>query len=82
MSLSFNNKRYSDSTLSCSAGYWDDELQQYVFEFNDDEPVLGPNGQWELDPDNDLCLETRPAFATCKNNCPGGELCYQLSVLS
>ena len=52
----------------------------YLFEFNEDGPVYGPNGLWELDPDNDLCLMpfanfwARPLFATCKNNCPGGEL--------
>ena len=58
-----------------------------MYNFNDDGPVYGPNGEWELDPDNDLCESfiiglTRTVFATCKNNCPGGELCYQLSVLS
>ena len=53
--------------------------------FNDDGPVYGPNGELELDPDNDVSCggyETRTVFSTCKNNCPGGELCYQLSVLS
>ena len=53
--------------------------------FNDDGPVYGPNGEWELDPDlpfSQCGVVTRPVFATCKNNCPGGELCYQLSVLS
>ena len=45
-----------------------------MFDFNDDGPVYGPNGEWELDPENDQCLLTRPVFATCKNNCPGGEL--------
>ena len=52
-----------------------------MFEFNDDGPVYGPNGELELDPDNDRCdaaVNGRPVFATCKNNCPGGEL----SVLS
>ena len=56
-----------------------------MYEFNDDGPVFGPNGEWELDPDlpSYQCAgNTRPVFATCKNNCPGGELCYQLSVLS
>ena len=45
--------------------------------FNEDGPVYGPNGEWELDPDNNLCggsFWARPVFATCKNNCPGGEL--------
>ena len=81
MSLKFDNKTYSDSTLSCSEyDYYD--FDYYDADFNDDGPVFGPNGEWELDPDNDLCNFPRPVFATCKNNCPGGELCYQLSVLS
>ena len=45
-----------------------------MYVFNDDGPVYGPNEQWELDPDNDQCGLGRPVFATCKNNCPGGEL--------
>ena len=49
-----------------------------MFVFNDTGPVFGPNGEWELDPDNLLHFGEpcymRPAFATCKNNCPGGEL--------
>ena len=48
--------------------------------------MYGPNEQWELDPENDLCNNglVRPVFSTCKNNCPGGELslirviCYEL----
>ena len=81
MRLSFNNKTYSDSILSCSVGF---DFGQLVYEFNDDGPVYGPNGELELDPDLPFyqCGATRPVFATCKNNCPGGELCYQLSVLS
>lgn len=42
--------------------------------YNSDGPVFGPNGELELDPDNDNCLydiSKRPVFATCKNNCPG-----------
>ena len=50
--------------------------------FNGDGPVNGSTGQLEWDPDNNQCNYPRPVFATCKNNCPGGELCYQLSVLS
>ena len=45
--------------------------------FNEDGPVPGPNGEWELDPDNNLCggsFWARPVFAACKNNCPGGEV--------
>ena len=45
-----------------------------MYEFNDDGPVYGPTGEWELDPDNRQCVWGRPVFATCKNNCPGGEL--------
>ena len=63
--------------MSCSASfYWNDD-EQFVVVFNEDGPVYGPNGEWELDPDNNLCggsWWTRPVFATCKNNCPGGEL--------
>ena len=78
------NKIYSDSVLFCSIDrFYDYDLGQLVYVFNDDGPVYGPNGEWELDPDNDQCgYQPRPVFATCKNNCPGGELCYQLSVLS
>ena len=55
----------------------------WVHAVNEDGPVYGPNGLLELDPENQQCVQfTRPVFATCKNNCPGGELCYQLSVLS
>ena len=68
--------------LSCSISGRVNETGQLVYEFNDDGPVYGPYGEGELDPDNGLCLSDRPVFATCKNNCPGGELCYQLSVLS
>ena len=45
-----------------------------MYEFNDDGPVYGPNGELELDPNNTIFCITRPVFATCKNNCPGGEL--------
>ena len=42
--------------ISCSVGYdYDSDLGQYVVVFNDDGPVYGPNGLWELDPDNDQC---------------------------
>ena len=71
--------------ISCSFGGFDDDLGQLVTLFNDDGPVYGPNGEWELDPDNYQCYDgsigfgfTRPVFATCKNNCPGGELSTEL----
>ena len=46
--------------------------------------MYGPNGEYELDPDNDGCYlydeygeyvndGLLPVFSTCKNNCPGGE---------
>ena len=85
MSLSFNNKKDSDTILLCSVGrIYNSELGQFVYEFNDDGPVYGPNGELELDPalPSSQCYDiTRPVFSTCKNNCPGGELCYQLSVI-
>ena len=74
MSLTFINIDYSDSILSCSDGCNYAESEYY---WNADGPVYGPNGQWELDPDlpSSQCQGfTRPVFATCKNNCPGGEL--------
>ena len=81
--VSVNYKRQSDKIKSYSVGY-NLEWPLLEYEFNQEGPVYGPNEQWELDPDNDLCdsYYGRPVFATCKNNCPGGELCYQLSVLS
>ena len=60
--------------LSCSISGRVNETGQLVYEFNDDGPVYGPTGEWELDPDNNQCDWSRPVFATCKNNCPGGEL--------
>ena len=51
-------------------------------QFNIDGPVVGPTGEWELDPDNNQCGDgKRPVFATCKNNCPGGELSVVRSEL-
>ena len=78
MSLNINNKiRYFDKIVSCSVAYdYDSDLNQFFAVFNDDGPVYGPNGEWELDPDLPFyqCDSvTRPVFATCKNNCPGGE---------
>ena len=46
---------------------------QLVYDWSEEGPVLGPTGQLQLDPDNTLCGAKRPVFATCKNNCPGGE---------
>ena len=57
--------------------YEDYEVTGVYYEFNDAGPVYGPNMEWQLDPDLsfDKCGNIgRPVFATCKNNCPGGEL--------
>ena len=45
---------------------------QIVYDWAAPGPVVGPTGELELDPDNQLCGAGRPLFATCKNNCPGG----------
>ena len=51
------------------------ETGQVVYEWNDQGPVYGPNGEFELDPGNNLCgAYIIPIFSSCKNNCPGGEL--------
>ena len=68
--------RHSDTILSCSVGASLSELGQLVYVWEEGkEPVYGPNGELELDPDNQQCPASskRPLFATCKNNCPGGE---------
>jgi len=69
--------------ISYSVGdYYDSDLGDFVLEFNEAGPVYGPNGEWELDPYNNQCgRNTRPVFATCKNNCPGGELSVVSSEL-
>ena len=57
-----------------------------MYEWSEEGPVYGPNGELELDPDNQQCdgyidyevatyrYGRRPVFASCKNNCPGGKL--------
>ena len=56
------------------------ESGNVVYGWSEEGPVYGPNGELELDPDNQQCITNsnvygaRPVFATCKNNCPGGEL--------
>ena len=47
--------------------------------FNSDGPVFGPNGEYELDPENYQCTDGYriyglPVFGTCKNNCRGGKI--------
>ena len=75
-------KTQSATVLSCSIGGSLSELGLVVYQWNEDGPVFGPNGEWELDPDlpGQVCRYPRPAFTTCKNNCPGGELDGQISV--
>ena len=53
-----------------------------MYEWNEHGPVFGPNGELELDPDNDMCFfAVRVVFATCKNNCPGGEVFDNLDMI-
>ena len=63
--------------ISCSVGseFWNSG--QLTYNFTDDGPVYGPTGLLELDPEphSSQCDgRTKPVFATCKSNCPGGEL--------
>ena len=45
------------------------------YTFNSDGPVFGPNGEYQLDPDNDQCGGFGlPVFGTCKNSCRGGKI--------
>ena len=64
-----------------------DESGQIVYDWNAEGPVYGSNGEFELDPDNTLCVTPfldgrRPVFSTCKNNCPGGELFTNISNMT
>ena len=58
----------------------DNDEAVVTYFFNEDGPVFGENGEYELDPDNDQCQDNRgrlvrlPVFGTCKNNCKGGKL--------
>ena len=79
MNLDLNYQTHK--ILSCSVGAYLNESGQVVYAWSEEGPVYGPNGQLELDPDNLQCIPPtsdvygeRPVFATCKNNCPGGEL--------
>ena len=57
---------------NCNGTYYnpDDEVQVYTF--NDDGPIFGSNGEYELDPENSKCsFKTLQVFGICKNNCPG-----------
>ena len=65
-----------DTILLYSVGAYLNGSGQVVYEWSEEGPVYGPNGELELDPDNQQCNQKRPVFATCKNNCPGGELIW------
>ena len=63
--------------MSCSVGTtgFSGNGSASLYEWTEEGPVYGPNGLLELDPANNRCyFGQRPVFATCKNNCPGGEL--------
>ena len=64
----------SETILSSSIGASLNQSGHVVYEWSEEGPVYGPNGELELDPDNQNCGFKRPIFATCKNNCPGGEI--------
>ena len=67
----------SDTIMSCSVGTtgFSGNGSASLYEWTEEGPVYGPNGLLELDPANNRCyFGQRPVFATCKNNCPGGEL--------
>ena len=50
--------------------------------FNDEGAVYGPNGELELTRDlNTNDCFTLSVFATCKNNCPGGELFIREGII-
>ena len=85
--VTFNWNRFvkqtqSDIILSCSVGASLNESEHVVYEWSEGGPVYGPNGELELDPElnpyqtcnGNTFAGVRPVFATCKNNCPGGEL--------
>ena len=64
--------------------------QNITYIFNSEGPVFGPNGEYELDPENDQCkvtvgpyqeLARLPVFATCKNNCRGGKRNIKFVIL-
>ena len=76
--MEYVKQTQSDIILSCSVGAYLNGSGQVVYQWINEGPVYGPNGELELDPDNQQCSTfttgTRPVFANCKNNCPGGEL--------
>ena len=73
--LEYIKQTQSDIILYYSVGAYLNEAGQVVYLWNYEGPLYGPNGELELDPDNYQCNGfARLVFATCKNNCPGGEL--------
>ena len=69
----------SDIIVSCSVGITNDEWPQIVF--NEEGAVLGPTGEWELDPQTTWhqCSLPRPVFAVML---PEPELPLELLLLS
>ena len=67
-------------TNSIAADTNSDHSDTVTYIFNSDGPVFGPNGEYELDPENNQCrdqygeLARLPVFGTCKNNCKGGKM--------
>ena len=71
----------ADYELTPTVGFINSITVRYFF--NSDGPVFGPNGEYELDPDNNQCSTgllidvdnvKLPVFGTCKNNCRGGKI--------
>ena len=62
--------------MSCSVGGSKNESGHVVYVWEDGKAPVFNHGELELDPElpTENCGHyTRPVFATCKNNCPGGE---------
>ena len=73
------NVGYCPTNCNGATGFWDGESNdgvEYTFD-NNGKVQIGP-GKYdlELDPNNNFCDEWQklPAFAVCKNNCPGGNV--------
>ena len=67
------NVGYCPTNCAGATGTWDGTGGvTYTFDANGE--VRGPNGEYELDPENCNCAyyQRLPVFSVCKNNCPGG----------
>ena len=67
------NVGYCPTNCESATGTWDG-TGGVNYTFVDNNPVYGPNGEYELDPENCKCAywQRLPVFSVCKNNCPGG----------